>query len=330
MSAKKEFNASGKAVPKKAVILTEPGTDPAVLAKMQQFLLDNGYELHTLESTSENHFQTVDMLQLAPREKSICYIAGSALGDDPELVDAVKDLAKKVVAAGFNTVYPGSGKGMMGAIYDAVKEKGGKITSVFSLQVAEAHFEEIAVGADSIVVAPNEKVRQLMYHLFSGAQIALPGGTGTYAESVVHFYQNTQIGLIYRNPKNFGPENFPSPIIYFSPETEKVKEEYKKLLCKKFYPNDPVMKKAIMDSDIKAGYWDFAKLAYDNLIDLGFASTDFRAFIKSHTTAKGVIRQLQSWDDPKVRNMLVDLINAHNRRTRDSFSHIVGHDFKVD
>ncbi len=314
---------------KTAVILTEQQTDPNVLANMSKFLKDNGYDLHVLDSNNVNHFKAVELVSQAKREKSICYIAGSATGSDPDLVAAVKDLAKRVVAAGFNTVYPGSGIGMMGAVCDAVKEAGGKITSVFSLQVAEAHFEEITTDADSIIVAPNEKVRQLMYHLLSGAQIALPGGTGTYAESTVHFYQNTQIGLIYRHPDNFGPENFPSPIIYFSPSTDAVKEEYKKLICKKFYPDDPVMQKAIKNSDIKAGYWDFAKLAYDNLIDLEFSSSDFHAFIKNCAEADEVIAQLRSWDNPKVRETLVNLINAHNRSTRDGLSHIIGRDFKI-
>lgn len=323
------FNAATGEKRKTAVILTEPQTDRKVLAAIRKFLGDNGYDLHVMDSNSENHFKTVGLIKQAGREKSVCYIAGSATGNDPALVDAVKDLAKKVVRAGFNTVYPGSGTGMMGEVARAVKEEGGRLTSVFSLQVAEAHFEEITVEADSIVVAPNEKVRQLMYHLLSGAQIALPGGTGTYAESVAHFYQNTQIGLIYRHPDNFGPENFPSPIIYFSPQTEAVKQEYKKLLCEKFYKDDPAMKKAIMDSDIKAGYWDFARMAYENLIDLGFSSSDFRAFIKGHETPEGVIRQLQSWDSPKVRQMLVDLINAHNRKTREGFSHIIGRDFRI-
>ena len=282
-TSSKDFKQAGVKPVKTAVILTEPQTDPDVLANMQKFLRDAGYDLHTLESNAENHFKATELVKQAPREKSVCYIAGSAEGNDPELVEASKNLAKKVAKAGFNTVFPGSAIGMMGALAGAVKDVGGKLTSVFSLQVAEAHFEEITTDADSIVVAPNEKIRQLMYHLLSGAQIALPGGTGTYAESVVHFYQNTQIGLIYRHPKNFGPENFPSPIIYFSPETPAVKDEYKKLLCKTFYPRDAAMKKAIMDSDIKAGYWDFARLAYDNLIDLGFSSTDFRAFLSGMT-----------------------------------------------
>ncbi|MCB9996584.1 MAG: LOG family protein [Rhodospirillales bacterium] len=324
------FGAAAGQKRKTAVILTEPQTNPKVLEDIRKFLEDHDYELHIMDSTNENHFKTVGLIQQAEREKSICYIAGSATGNDPELVGAVKTLARDIVQAGFNTVYPGSGTGMMGEIAKAVKDAGGKLTSVFSLQVAEAHFEEITTDADSIVVAPNEKVRQLMYHLLSGAQIALPGGTGTYAESTVHFYQNTQIGLIYRHPDNFGPENFPSPIIYFSPQTDAVKQEYKKLLCEKFYPDNKAMQKAVMENDIEAGYWDFAKLAYENLIDMGFSSTDFRAFIKNYDRPEGVIKQLQSWNDPKVRQMLVDLINAHNRKTRDGFSHIIGHDFKVD
>lgn len=325
----KDFGRSNGADKRTAVLLVEPQTNAEVLAKMRGFLEDAGYDIHELESNNDNHFKTVELIKQAEREKSVCYIAGAAEGNDPELVAQAKELAKEVARAGFNTVFPGSGKGMMGALCDAVKEEGGKITSVFSLQVAEAHFEEITTEADSIVVAPNEKVRQLMYHLLSGAQIALPGGTGTYAESVVHFYQNTQIGLIYRHPENFTDENFPSPIIYFSPQTDAVKQEYKKLLCEKFYPENEAMKAAIMGSDIDAGYWDFARLAYDNLIDLGFASSDFRAFIKAHETPTGVVEQLRSWDDPRVRNVLVDLINAHNTGTRDSLSHIVGHDFKV-
>lgn len=157
-ATKSDFNVAGEGKARKAVILTEARSDPEVIARIEAFLRGNDYDVQLLDSTPENHFKTTEIIKQDERGKSVCYIGGSALGDDPDLVDATKDLVRKVVQSGFNTVFPGSGIGMMGAIADAVKEVDGKLTSVFSLQVAEAYFEEITTEADSIVVAPNEKV----------------------------------------------------------------------------------------------------------------------------------------------------------------------------
>ena len=324
--AGEDFARSAAPKKKVAVLLKDAETVESVFQKVRDFCTDNGFEVVVLDNTEANHLKASELVQQDSRLKSVCYIAGAAEGNDPELSERVVELAEAVADAGYNTVYPGSAKGQMGVLADAIIKKGKPITSVFSFDVAHAHIEELDARVSSIVVAPNEKVRQKLYHLLSGAQIARPGGTGTKTEGAIHYYQNTKIGLIYRHPDFFGPENYPSPIIYFSPRTAAVEAEYKKLLCEKFYPDDKDMQGAIMGRPLMAGYWDFEALSYSNIVDMGFEKRDYMAFVRCLPTADEVVDQLDIWNDPKMRQMLVDKVNEHFAASRVKLGKVETHD----
>lgn len=311
---------------KKAAIISNDRSSPQVLERTRTYLENNDFEIKTFEDTAQAHLDAANHVRIGERDRAVCYIGGSAKGNDEELVEATKDLVRKISNAGYVTVYPGSGIGMMGEIHKAAREANGEIVSIFSLQVAEAVLEEITPDVESIIVAPNEGVRQKLYHLLSGAQIAMPGGTGTKAEAAVHFYQNTQIGLIYRDPKNFTEENFPSPIIYFSPVTEKSLQWQRQRLTDMFNEAGaltPSIKKAINEAPFKAGYWDDDYNQFRKLVDFEFSSKDFHAFVKRERSPEDVVEQLNNWQDPEVRDLLQRLVSAHFYDGRKKLNNIL-------
>lgn len=323
MSIKAAFEGTkDPTLEKVAVFLRDENTIETELATVAKMCLKNGFEVKVLDCTQQNIYKAAELVSLGQREHSVCYIAGAGEGDDPELIDAVKVLAKKVASAGFNTVYPGSAKGQMGVLAKAVLEEGAPVTSVFSLDVAQAHVEELCWDVSSIVVAPNEKVRQTLYHLLSGAQIALPGGTGTKTEASIHYYQNTKMGLVYRKPEFFGPENYASPILYFSPKTQMVQDAYKKALCEKLYADDKDMQKMIMSRPLDAGYWDFESMMYDTIVERGFENEAYMAFVQSFSKPEEMIEQLICWGEPCVRDQMTFLVNEHYAASRASLSKI--------
>ncbi len=324
-SSRKSYNkVAGAGGKKKAVILTESHTVPEVLARVKGFCEDNGFTVEVMPNSRENRIKAVEHVPHDVRENSVCYIGGAHAGNDPELVEKVRELALAVTNAGYSTVYPGGSEGMMGVLVDTVRKAGKPLVSVYSMDVAHAYLEKLDAGVESILIAPNERVRQILYHLCSGAQIALPGGSGTMTEAAMHFYQNAQMGIIYRDPQYFGPENYPSPMIYFSPSTPKVEEAYKKLVSEKFYKDDPAMQKLILENPMNVGYWDFVAQAYKGLVEMGFLKEEHMAFIKMRKTPEKIVEQLDHWRDPKVREGMITHMNVHYQDAKRKLHHILG------
>lgn len=329
--ASEKFGDAARPTPqqKKAIILTETNTDPVVLRETIDHLEKYSYSVTLLPNTPENKLAAVEKARLGPRERSVCYIAGSGKGNDPELIEKVGDLVRTIAEAGYNTVCPGA-EGMMGVITEEVRKLGKLVTSVFSLAVAQANVEKLYPDSfDCIVVAPDEDTRQEFYHLLSGAQIALPGGGGTTAEAAAHFYKNTQIGLVYpRKPD--GVINYPSPIIYFSPSTKETQQAAKEILCKYIYPNDPDMQKKIRESaPPQGGYWGPQAAQYDMEVAIGFLKPEYRnGFIETLRTPKDVVDMLENWSDPDVRQLMVTTMNIHNKTGQRFLKIMRSHELK--
>ena len=309
--------ASGAGLGRKAIVLRNADSDPKVLKEVVDLLAATGYAPEVLANTPDNKIGAARAIQVGPREKSVCYIAGSGKGDDPELLEKSAALVRAVSDAGYNTVCPGS-EGMMGVIVDEVRKLGRPVTSVFSLAVAQAFVEKLEAKFDRIIVAPDEDTRQELYHLLSGAQIALPGGTGTKAEAAAHYYKNGQIGLIYRRPEAFGPENFASPIIYFSPHTARVEDAVKKVLCERFFAGNPALQESVRAANLDVGYWDLETGQYDQIADMKFMHFKYRtALIETLRTPEQVVGMLDDWSTPGVRQRMTEEINIHYEKSRE-------------
>jgi uncharacterized protein (TIGR00730 family) len=109
-----------------------------------------------------------------------CVFCGSAPGRDPQFVAAARDLGAAFAELGVELVYGGGRVGLMGAIADAVIDRGGRVIGVIP-ESLEAREVANSRASELHVVASMHERKALMAELSDGF-IALPGGFGTFEE----------------------------------------------------------------------------------------------------------------------------------------------------
>jgi hypothetical protein len=112
--------------------------------------------------------------------KRICVYCGSSPGLLPDYSAAAKVLGHELAARGLGLVYGGASVGVMGAVADAVLEKGGQAIGVipFALATREVAHD----GLDELFVVESMHERKAKMAELSDGFIALPGGWGTIEE----------------------------------------------------------------------------------------------------------------------------------------------------
>jgi uncharacterized protein (TIGR00730 family) len=124
--------------------------------------------------------------------KRICVYCGSSPGRMPEYRDAAKALGHELAARGLGLVYGGASVGVMGAVADAVLEKGGQAMGVIPHALAT---REVAhSGLDELFVVDSMHERKAKMAELSDGFIALPGGWGTI-EEIFEMLTWAQLGL---------------------------------------------------------------------------------------------------------------------------------------
>ena len=74
---------------------------------------------------------------------------------------------------------------------------------------------------------------------------------------------------------------------------------------------------ALRKTDINIGYWDMMDNVYQQMVKMGFVKPEYvDSFVKTLPTPAKVIKMLDNWSDPEVRNMMVMLNNIHHSETR--------------
>jgi uncharacterized protein (TIGR00730 family) len=111
---------------------------------------------------------------------SVCVFCGSSLGARPDYVAAARALGEELAGRGIGLVYGGAHVGLMGALADACREAGGKVTGVIPASLVEA--EVAHTGLDDLRVVTTMHERKAMMAELSDGFIALPGGFGTFEE----------------------------------------------------------------------------------------------------------------------------------------------------
>ena len=112
--------------------------------------------------------------------KRVCVFAGSSRGAREEYALAAQQLARELVAQGYEVVYGGGKVGMMGVLANAALEAGGKVIGVIPKALLA---KEIAhAGLTELRVVGSMHERKAMMAELSVAFIALPGGLGTMEE----------------------------------------------------------------------------------------------------------------------------------------------------
>jgi uncharacterized protein (TIGR00730 family) len=112
--------------------------------------------------------------------KKICIYCGSNPGRLPEYRGMARLLGYELAARGLGLVYGGASIGVMGAVADAVLERGGQAIGVIphSLATKEVSHD----GLDELIVVGSMHERKAKMAELSDGFVALPGGWGTIEE----------------------------------------------------------------------------------------------------------------------------------------------------
>ena len=112
--------------------------------------------------------------------KRICVYCGSSPGKLTEYREAARMLGHELAARNLGLVYGGASIGVMGAVADAVLEKGGEAIGVIPFALAT---REVAhSGLNDLFVVDSMHERKAKMAELSDGFIALPGGWGTIEE----------------------------------------------------------------------------------------------------------------------------------------------------
>lgn len=114
------------------------------------------------------------------KAKAIVVFCGSKSGANPLYEQHAKELGYLLAANNTRLIYGGGNRGLMGAVANAVLEKGGNVTGIIPeiLNQWEQQHDEIT----ELIVVENMHVRKRLLYEKADAAIILPGGFGTMDE----------------------------------------------------------------------------------------------------------------------------------------------------
>ena len=136
---------------------------------------------------------------------NICVFCSSSDAVSKKYFDSAKKLGVEMVKAGFNLVYGGAKRGLMGAVADSVKSAGGGVIGV--IPKALKKYGIAMEGLDKLIVTDNMRERKSVMERKSDAFIFLPGGVGTLEEAMeiltlkqLHYHNKP---LVFVNTANY-------------------------------------------------------------------------------------------------------------------------------
>ncbi|MEM7215853.1 MAG: TIGR00730 family Rossman fold protein [Pseudomonadota bacterium] len=126
--------------------------------------------------------------------KSICVYCGSQSGNNSVFETAAIKTGKLMAQAGIELVYGGGGKGIMGAVSQAVLQHGGTVKGIIPgfLASHEGLFTHDTERYEITITDNMHERKRLMFEQ-SDAFLALPGGIGTL-EEIVEIMTWAQLG----------------------------------------------------------------------------------------------------------------------------------------
>jgi uncharacterized protein (TIGR00730 family) len=112
--------------------------------------------------------------------RSLAVFCGSKSGANLLFEAHATELGYLMAARNIELIYGGGSKGIMGAVANAVLEKGGKVTGIIPQLLLE--WEQQHTGITELIVVEDMHIRKKMLYEKCDAAIILPGGFGTLDE----------------------------------------------------------------------------------------------------------------------------------------------------
>lgn len=112
--------------------------------------------------------------------RSLAVFCGSKSGNNPAFEKQAAELGSLLAAKDVLLIYGGGGKGIMGAVANAVLEGGGKVTGIIPHLLTE--WEHHHKWITELIVVEDMHTRKKMLYEKCDAAIILPGGFGTMDE----------------------------------------------------------------------------------------------------------------------------------------------------
>jgi uncharacterized protein (TIGR00730 family) len=112
--------------------------------------------------------------------KSMAVFCGSRPGANELYVQHAKELGALLASHDISLIYGGGGKGLMGAVADAVMDNGGKVIGVIPELLIQWEAQHLGLTELHVVIDMHAR-KKMMYELCDAA-IVLPGGYGTLDE----------------------------------------------------------------------------------------------------------------------------------------------------
>lgn len=128
----------------------------------------------------------------------ICVYCGSSDGADPDYIASAKQLGQAIVDSGFELVYGGANRGLMGAVADSVLDMGGRVIGIMPRSLV--NLEVAHQGLTELIICESMHERKAQMADMSAQFIAMPGGLGTF-EELFEIWTWSQLGL---HQKPFG------------------------------------------------------------------------------------------------------------------------------
>lgn len=128
--------------------------------------------------------------------RRVCVFCGSSSGSRPEYSAAARDLGDELLKRELELVYGGGNIGLMAVIADTVMQGGGRVTGIIPHGLERREVAHRGVSDLRVVASMHE--RKAAMASLSDAFISLPGGIGTFEETL-EIVTWSQLG-IYRKP----------------------------------------------------------------------------------------------------------------------------------
>lgn len=160
----------------------------------------------------------------------IAIFCGSSSGENPEFIEATKELGCFLANNGIDLVYGGAKVGLMGAIADSFLENGRKVYGVIPEHLQEKEIAHQNITELKIVADMHE--RKAAMAQMADAFVALPGGAGTL-EEIFEVWTWAQIGYHSKPCAFYNINGYYNPLIdMISKMTAEgfLKEQYAEML----------------------------------------------------------------------------------------------------